>query len=251
MLKLERKKRSEGVCVILQTRSVFFNRTFLAALAIALFMHLGALFLFTIDTFGFRQSDVIHPPVLLEADLNQDLHSLQEAVANLDKELLAKSFLEPDLTQIHYPPIQPPNFAIIPESQQLSLLPLPLMSLDRERELFNAERTLPSIFFSIETYGPLAEFTKLEINPELLSFYEALTRLAPPAQLHQFRYGVRVMKEGNQGQIIWFQKNSASSDSAIESWLNSLLPLLSFQMKKNQIFVNGEIEFTLKLERSP
>ncbi len=237
MLKLEKTSQLSGLTVRLRERERFFEPRLLKALAIALFLHCGALFFFHVTPFNFS-STFIFPPVQV-----QSMQPVQTVSTIVSIHMENDENLQP-------PPINLiPTLDWIPLSKPTTLLtslPLDLQTFQmlEERvwptwqEPLSLELQEPIVQLNIS--GDLAELPLMTSDP-LLNQLQSFSLLSSPVYV---TYQVQMNEK--TGEIFWYDRLQSSGIADIDRLTERILLNLRFSPKTEET-VLGHLNFVVLL----
>lgn len=238
MLKLEKSSQLHGLTVRLREREHFFEPRLLRALALALVLHLGGLYLIHVTPFSFTSS-FIFPPVKVKSD--HPARSISAVAAShpniLEEELPppAISLISP--LEISYKPQEsslPPSHAMLDphafhtlEERLWPTWETPLaLPLDEPR-------------ITMKISGDLAEHPLLATDP-LLKKMQSISKISQPAYV---TYNVQ-MDEAT-GAPFWVERLQSSGIKTVDQLTEKIVFNLRFAPDPSLAHVTGNVHFVV------
>jgi len=234
MLKLERKKNSRELAVFIRTKTAFFTRPFLFALAYALFIHLLGFLIFHVAPFkiSYQQGILSPTSVFTEIPIHSSVYTSHEY---LDKEI----------------PI--PNDLIAPMPTKPKLLTAETWTLiQNDLHLRNQIEKhigfplLPprSPTITLHLSGPIAEIPFSLQKNELLI-------LSPPdsPSILKFHYFIEVEQQSGQifrWKLVKIENNKyEETEKTLQKDVQKILQSLQFTLAPTQIVLSGQLEIMI------
>lgn len=235
MLKLEKTSDLSGLAICIRERERFFEPRLLKALAIAFFLHIGALILFQVTPFYFS-SKFVFPPIQVQFD---------PPVQGISA--LASSYTEEEL-------LLPPPLSFIPTldwisfSQESTLIPSlnfdlhALQSLEERvqpkwHEPISLKLEEPRIQLDIS--GDLAEIPLIASDP-LLNQMQPRSLQGSPTYV-----AYHVQLDEKTGEIFWYERFQSSKEAAINHLTEKILLNLRFASPTSKEPVKGSLHFVV------
>lgn len=245
MLKFERGSRDQSINIIVRDKDRFMTRSLMYAFGLAVLYHLIFILIFHISPFKLKLSQVIFPPIQVEADSVKHMAVL----AHLDNQQSISSGL-------------PPRESMIPSIQDS-----PGYTSRRPFEYAKEKYKQTPLFQRIES----------EVYQPTFSAYKLNTREPPPARLvisgllseqvvladglenkrfpskigkgseNEWRIIYNVLVEGKSGKIFWFEPVEQTNIKAIDSLAVEILKDFQIIPTHDTYVVAGEIELHLNL----
>lgn len=238
MLKLEKTSSSSGITLRLRERERFFNSQLMKALAIALFLHVGAFTLFQVIPFKFS-STFLFSPVHVHSE--STLQGVTSAIvtASIQEE---EDFLAPPLQLI-------PSIEWTLPTIESPLTPLVALDLQAfqplEEHLWPIwQQPLPLALdeplIQLTISGDLAERTLVSTDP-LLSQRQPLA--LPPEEAVYVVY--RVQMDERTGELFWYERTQASGRAEIDEMTESIVRNLRFEPNRSWEDITGTLHFAV------
>lgn len=233
MLRLEKNGGSYNVSVRLRQKEPSLNRAFLTALAFALSIHLLAFFLFHIKLFQISPSTIFPPVQLL-----MEQHTSTSAIST-EEEALPSNIIAP-------PPSLIPTYPSLPfitSYEGWSTLTYPTAENSIEPlALYHEAIPFESTYYPLKMQisGDLSDMKLIDNDhPELLE--PQIKR--EPLTATVIDYEVRL--DAKTGRLFWYELKSAILNRKATELAEKVLLGLQFERDPQQLFLSGEIRFTL------
>jgi len=225
MLKLEKIAKTMEISISLRRREGFFNKRLLQALAIALFLHVSAGVLFQVRPFKVIGSQMIFPPIVVDADIQ-----LTPVIAELDKEdTLPRLIREPKSSLPLFPKpgleIAGTKSAIEPRGDDFYLFEqdiYPIEWMVRQKAKNPIEVTLS---------GPLAERKLLDDGTD---HFKSIFKSGKAV------FAVQV--DDKTGSIFWYQSKQSQNSIELEQQAERIVRAIRFQEEGDSFVTTGEVE---------
>jgi hypothetical protein len=235
MLKIEKTVHLSGLAIRLRERDRFLEPRLLKALAIALALHLGALFLFHVTPFSLS-STFIFPPIQVQSD--QPMQGISAWVTSHSEEI--EEMTPPPLAMI-------PTLDWISSPQKPILTPPtldPLIFQTVEEHLWPKWETPLSLpleepHIQLTISGDLAEYP-LVATDSLLS---QMQPFSPSPRAYYVTYQVQM--DNRTGEIFWYECVESSDVAAIDRIAEQILLNLKFTPPPSRETVTGKLNFVV------
>lgn len=238
MLKLEKSSQRHGITVQLREREHFFEPRLLKALALALVLHLGGLFLVHVTPFSFTSS-FIFSPVKVKSD-----HPARTitAIATSHPSLSEDELIPPAISII--PPLE---IAHSPQESSLlpSLTPLNPHAFHALEErlwpIWESRLTLPleEPRIRMKISGDLAELVMLETNPHLKETIP-INNSSKPVYV-----SYNVQMDETTGELFWVERQKSSGIKSLDQLTEKIIFDLRFAPDPSLIQVTGTVHFVI------
>jgi|LakMenEpi03Aug12_release.lakeMendotaPanAssembly.Ray.scaffolds.fasta_scaffold13900_6 hypothetical protein len=235
MLKLEKIAKTNEIGIVLQHKEAFFSSSLLKAFILALGLHLLAALFFQVHPLKVIGSQMILPPILVEADLSSPIERTI-AAASLDQEETFSHLIgEPKGTILSTPRWPENHFTHFFEWPSLVETRHDLFA-NRSDETFGTDLMIPSKAgkseknLRIYLSGPLAEKKRIE--------NELKTNPCIGENSWQTRYAVRL--DNRTGTIFWHQ--ALEESPLCEKEAEAILASLRFQPDLEEFVTWGIVD---------
>jgi hypothetical protein len=252
MLKLERIAKTRELSILVRAKTTLFTKTFLFALAYAIFIHVLGLFIFQIAPFKINYQQSTFPPVSVatEIPIHQGVYTTNEL---LEKENPIAAYL---LAPVPERPTLPIASQALPQRnmeyiKQSSPLNNPFLALENQLEPEHVGKIkAPPV--SVILSGAIAEleFKLDEKNVKKAYENEDKMKLTGLSTSSIFRFHFNVQVEQDHGQIFWWEMTKGEGGNAVGGTGNTsmqeqaikILMGLQFTPKPEQVILPGEVE---------
>ncbi len=247
MLKLEKNGKTHELRVLLRTKPTFFSGPFLYALAYALLIHLGALFIFKISPFVVNYQQSVFPPVRVATEMPIQ-HGMYPATLQSEEQEPIPSYLIAPLPSTPHFPNSYKMLSTLANSESIELTASSILNNPflQDNEMDSSQYDSIDDTYQLLTYhlsGTLAELS--------LTLVDHQTTELLPRDTYYAIFAVHINQ--SDGHIFWWEmkemrtmKENSNEQKLQNEAIEALKNLkLEFTQQDTSDILSGEIEIVM------